>query len=236
MKRKLPHFAVSLMCMDLAHPADQIYQLNKHAYSFHYDLMDGHFAPNLALSPDWIRAITPYSKVRNDIHLMSDEPERWLEPLAQAGADIISPHAETIGNNAFRIMNQIKELGCKTGLVINPMTPFDQVKLLLDRVDLLTFMTVDTGFAGQPFINEVLGKIHQAYDFRNKEGLQYEIQIDGHCCPSTFARIANSGADTLILGNAGLFSLDHDLDRAWQLMEESYQAAVESAESAGINE
>lgn len=236
MNHRRPHFAVSLMCMDLAHPAGQIEQLNKHAYSFHYDLMDGHFAPNMALSPDWIKAITPYSTIRNEVHLMADDPERWLEPLAQAGADVISPHAEAIGNDAFRIMNRIDELGCKCGLVVNPMTPFNQVELLLDRVDLLTFMTVDTGFAGQPFIDEVLGKIRQACRFREKEGLDYEIQVDGHCFSGTFAKVTKSGADTLILGNAGLFSLNHDMDRAWKIMEQTYDEAIMSAEPADGNE
>ncbi|WEV64727.1 D-allulose 6-phosphate 3-epimerase [Bifidobacterium sp. ESL0732] len=221
-----PRFAVSLMCMDFANVAEQISALNKHADSFHLDVMDGHFAPNLALSPDWISAIVPYTKIRTEVHLMADEPERWIEPLAHAGVDIISPHVETIHNDAFRIMNRIKENGCRTGLVLNPLTPFEEVKLLLPRVDLLTFMSVDIGFAGQSFIDEVLPKIRQAVEFREREGLNYEIQIDGHCFEGTYKKVRESGADTFIVGNAGLFNLSKDVDEAWSLMLDTYERAT----------
>ncbi|PLS32128.1 ribulose-phosphate 3-epimerase [Bifidobacterium margollesii] len=219
-------FAVSLMCMDFANAARQITVLNRYADSYHFDVMDGHFAPNLALSPDWIKALTPYSTVRNEVHLMAEDPGRWLEPLAEAGADVISPHIETLHANAFRTMNRIRELGCGTGLVVNPMTPFEDVKMVLPRVDLLTFMTVDVGFAGQPFIDEVLDKIREAVEYRQEHGLDYEIQIDGHCFEGTFAKAHASGADTLILGNAGLFSLSDDLDVAWGKMLDNYERAV----------
>lgn len=225
-----PHFAVSLMCMDLAHAAEQIGILNQHAYSFHCDVMDGHFAPNLALSPDWIKAIAPYSQVRKEAHLMADDVDRWLKPLADAGVDLISPHLEAIRNEGFRVMDRIRSLGCGTGLVLNPLTPFEAATPILPRVDLLTFMSIDTGFAGQPFIDEVLPKIEAAAVFREREGLHYEIQVDGHCYADTFRRVVDSGADTLILGNAGLFSLSDDLEQAWKCMEHNFSEAMEAGQ------
>ena len=223
---KSPTFAVSLMCMDFARAGEQVSTLSNFADSFHLDIMDGHFAPNLSLSPDWVKALAPYSDIPLEAHLMTENPERWIEPLVKAGVHILSPHAETLNRNAFRVMNSIKDHGCKTGLVLNPMTPFTEVKHLLPRVELLTLMTIDVGFAGQPFITEMLDKITEAVEFREHEGLSYEIQIDGSCSEKTFKQLREAGAERFILGNSGLFSLASDLGDAWHIMEEKYERAT----------
>lgn len=221
-----PKFAVSLMCMDFANAGQQVATLSKHADAFHLDIMDGHFAPNLSLSPDWVKALAPYASITLEAHLMTEQPDQWIEPLVEAGVHTLSPHAETLGRNAYRVMNLIRSHGRKTGLVLNPMTPLAEVKHLLPRVDLLTLMTVDVGFAGQPFITEMLDKISEAVEFREREDLTYEIQIDGSCNEKTFKRLRDAGTDQFILGTSGLFSLAEDLDEAWRLMAEGYERAT----------
>ena len=218
-----PKFAVSLMCMDFSIAGEQVSTLSQHADSLHLDIMDGHFAPNLSLSPEWLKWVLPHSTVRNEAHLMTTDPDYWLEPLAQVGVNVISPHVETLNTHAFRTMNSIRALGCGTGLVVNPLTTFDSILPLIERVDLLTLMTIDVGFAGQPFIDEMLAKIEQAAKYKSDHGLNYEIQIDGSCSEKTFAKLRNAGAETFILGNSGLFSLDRDLDKAWAKMRANYE-------------
>ena len=154
---------------------------------------------------------------------MTTDPDYWLEPLAQVGVNVISPHAETLNTHAFRTMNSIRALGCGTGLVVNPLTTFESILPLIERVDLLTLMTIDVGFAGQPFIDEMLAKIEQAAKYKSDHGLDYEIQIDGSCSEKTFAKLRNAGAETFILGNSGLFSLDRNLDKAWAKMRANYE-------------
>ncbi|MDR0784065.1 MAG: hypothetical protein LBE83_09975, partial [Propionibacteriaceae bacterium] len=131
-------FFVSLMCVDLAHPAEQIESLSGLADGFHLDIMDGHFAPNLALSPDWVKTLAPYATIPLDAHLMTEHPQQWIDPLVEAGVHVISPHAETLNRNAYRVMDAIKARGCDIGLVLNPMPPLGDVGHLLARVDLLT--------------------------------------------------------------------------------------------------
>lgn len=157
---------------------------------------------------------------------MTTNPEDWIDPVAEAGADIISLHAETINGQAFRLYNRIEELGLKAGLVLNPATPLSEAAHYLNRIDLLTIMTVDVGFAGQPFIEEMLDKIREAKRIREEKGYHYQIQIDGSCKASTFKKLTEAGADILILGSSGLFGLDKDLKTACAKMTESYKAAL----------
>ncbi len=184
-----PTFSPSLMCMDLLHAAKDVDILNQRADAYHVDLMDGHFAPNITLSPDTVKALSAHGALPMDIHMMVTDPIQYIETLAANGATWISPHAETINVNAFRVMNQIESLGLKTGVVLNPSTPLVWVQHYLERIDLLTFMTVDVGFAGQPFIEQVLPKIAEAVRFRDQHGLDYTIQIDGSCNERTFKRL-----------------------------------------------
>ena len=230
-----PMFNPSLMCMDLLNIKEQLQILNTRADFFHVDIMDGHYCKNITLSPDMVKAFKKVSKVPLDVHLMTTNPELWINTVAEAGADIISLHAETINGQAFRLYNQIRELGLKTGLVLNPATPLSEAAHYLGRIDLLTIMTVDVGFAGQPFIEEMLDKIAEAKRLREENGYHYRIQIDGSCKPSTFKRLMDAGADVLILGSSGLFGLDQDLHEACRKMTESYRKALEGSEvSCGL--
>ena len=143
--------------------------------------------------------------------------------LAKAGAEYISPHAETINTDAFRVMNLIESLGCKKGVVLNPATPLSYIKHYLNRIDMLTIMTVDVGFAGQPFIAEMLDKIREAAELREKYGYSYKIQIDGSCNVNTFKRLREAGADVFVVGSSGLFKNDPDLNKACDIMYENFE-------------
>jgi D-allulose-6-phosphate 3-epimerase len=219
-------FAVSLMCMDFLKMKEQLEILNQRVGMYHIDIMDGHYCKNITLSPDLIRAFKKVSTLPMDIHLMTTNHDDWIDIVAEAGADIISPHAETINGDAFRTYNRITNLGCKCGLVLNPATTLESVKHYLNRIDLLTIMTVDVGFSGQPFIEEMLDKIKEAKELREKYGYHYKIQIDGSCNKKTYKALHDAGADIYILGGSGLFSLDEDLNRACDKMYAAYEKEV----------
>jgi len=217
-----PEFAVSLMCMDLLNVKEQLNILNKRADMYHMDIMDGHYCKNITLSPDFVKACATATDIPMDAHLMTENPNDWIELLAAAGARYISPHAETINKDAFRTMNRIRDLGCLTGIVLNPATTLDSIRHYLPRLDMITIMTVDVGFAGQPFIAEMLGKIEEAAEFKVKEGLTYKIQIDGSCNEKTFKQLRDAGAEVFILGTSGLFGLDRDLNISYEKMLQGY--------------
>lgn len=221
-----PQFAVSLMCMDLMDIKNQLETLNQRADYYHIDIMDGHFCKNITLSPDFTKACSKVASLPMDAHLMTTNPGDWLEPLAAAGVSYLSPHAETINTDAFRTLNRIEQLGCKTGVVLNPATPLDYIRHYIERIDLLTIMTVDVGYSGQPFIPQMLQKIEQAAELKAKKGYTYQIQIDGSCNKDTFQRLNNAGAEIYVVGNTGLFRLDPDLNKAYDRMLADFEQAA----------
>ena len=214
------------MCMDLGKMKEQFEVMDRHVDLYHVDIMDGHFCKNMALTPGILKNCREYTDTPIDVHLMTTNPADWIEMCAKAGATYISPHAETINTDAFRTMNLIRSLGCKTGVVLNPATPLSFVESYLDRVDLLTIMTVDIGFAGQEFIDEMYPKIREACALREKKGYHYQIQIDGHCYRENYRQIVEAGADILIVGNAGLFGLHSDLETACREMKSQFERAM----------
>ena len=120
----------------------------------------------------------------------------------------------------------IQSLGCKCGVVLNPATPLSYVESYLEYIDMLTIMTVDIGFAGQKFIDQMYTKIRQAKQLREEKGYHYKIQIDGHCNKENYRQLVEAGADILIVGNAGLFGLDKNLDTACRKMGEEFKQCM----------
>ena len=214
----------SLMCMDLISMKEQVEILNERADFYHVDIMDGHFVKNITLSPFFVSNLKRISKLPIDVHLMTEYPDDYIEELAKSGADYICPHAETINKDAFRIINKIKGFGCKAGIVLNPATPIEWIKYYIHLLDKITVMTVDPGFAGQPFIPEMLDKIKELKELKEKNGYNYLIEVDGSCNERTFDILTEAGAEVLIVGSSGLFNLDSDLPKAWDKMMEIYEA------------
>lgn len=217
------YFAPSMMCADLIQLPKQLNILNKRADFYHVDIMDGHYVKNITLSPMYIRQISPMATLPIDAHLMVENPADYLDVLAESGAEYISPHAETINRNAFRIIDKIRDLGCKVGVVLNPATPLSFISAYLGLLDKLTIMTVDAGFSGQRFIPQTAEKIAEAKRLKEERGYHYLIEADGSCSGRTFPVLKAVGCEVFVVGNSGLFSLDEDLERAFDRMERIFE-------------
>lgn len=171
----------------------------------HLDIMDGHFVPNISFGPEVVRAIRGRTKQFLDVHLMCSRPDVLLEAFAKAGADSITIHVE-LGEQVVPLLWKIRSLGCKAGLAVNPPTSLRLVQPFLAHIDLLLVMTVQPGFGGQPFIDEMLPRIQQAAAWRRDLGLKYRLEVDGGINHKTAAECCAAGADTLVAGTA-LFRL-----------------------------
>lgn len=204
--------------------------LNKACNMLHVDIMDGRLCDSLQLSPAFIRSIRSGTPLPIEAHLMVEHPENMLDQVAAAGADVISLHAETIALQAFRLFDRVHGLGCKAGAVLAPATPLDAVRCYLSRLDLLTVMTVDIGYAGQAFIPEMLDKIRQAAQIREQCGCHFQIQADGAVNRETYRPLYDAGARYFVLGSSGLFGLDKNLDTACKRMRREFAQALKNKE------
>ena len=167
----------------------------------HLDVMDGHFVPNLTFGPPIIKMVRAASTKIFDAHLMVSNPDRLLETYADAGADIITVHAEACPH-LDRTVSRIRELGCKAGVALNPHTPPDCLAYVLDRIDLVLVMTVNPGFGGQKFISHTLNKIKTVRDLINASGKDIDFEVDGGINLDTIADVYNAGANVFVAGSA----------------------------------
>ena len=219
-------YAASLMCMDLTNVRQDTEILNRHCHMLHADIMDGHFSPSFALTPLFVEAIRPLTRLPIDAHIMCERPGELIGPLAKAGADILSLHVETINVNAFRLMGQVRDAGCKVGLVLNPATSIEALALLLPLADIVTLMTVDIGYAGQRFIPQMLPKIRQAADLILEGGYDCLLQMDGACNRNTYKATYEAGIRAYVMGSSGLFGLSDNLEDACLGMKREFTNAV----------
>ena len=189
----------------------------------HLDIMDGHFVPNISFGPQVVKAVRPLTKLFFDVHLMCSKPEILVEHFAKAGADEMIIHVE-LGEQIPSLIRQIKSLGKKVGLAVNPPTAIAAVEPYLEQIDLLLVMTVNPGFGGQEFIREGLPKIKQAATWRRDKALSYRISVDGGITNETGAECARVGADTFVAGTS-LFGT-RNLKSAVTKMRQSVSEAV----------
>ena len=173
----------------------------------HCDVMDGHFVPNITIGPIIVKAARKITKLPVDVHLMIENPDKYLEAFADAGADFISVHVEEV-IHLNRTIDRIKELGCKAGVVINPATPVNSIVDVAEYIDLLLIMTVNPGFGGQKFIPNSIRRIEEAVSLRTKYKAKYLIEIDGGVNNETIIAAKKAGVDVFVAGSA-IFSADN---------------------------
>ncbi|XXM73480.1 ribulose-phosphate 3-epimerase [Lysinibacillus sphaericus] len=167
----------------------------------HIDVMDGHFVPNITMGPMVVKAVRPLTDLPLDVHLMIEDPDQYIEAFADAGADYITVHVEAAAH-LHRTIQLIKSKGVKAGVVLNPATPAEWVKPVLQDIDMVLLMTVNPGFGGQSFIPSVVPKIKQIRSWAEEVNPNLEIEVDGGINSETAAMCAEAGADVFVAGSA----------------------------------
>lgn len=167
----------------------------------HMDIMDGRFVPNITFGPVVLESLREHTRLEMDVHLMIEEPERYLADFRRAGAAILTVHAEAC-THLHRVVHQIKEMGARAGVALNPHTPLDVLDYVLEDIDQVLIMSVNPGFGGQRFIPTVLGKIKELRRRLVGRGLDLDIEVDGGINEATAAQAAQAGANVLVAGSA----------------------------------
>lgn len=192
----------SILSADAARLGGQIRLVEKAGADWiQVDVMDGHFVPNLSFGPAVVRSVRKVTRLPIDVHLMVENPGGFFEAFAEAGADLLTVHAEAV-KNAGSCLRNIRRMGLKAGLAVKPGTPLRGVEDCLAWTDLLLIMTVDPGFGGQEFIPGVLGKIRSARAMLKLAKSSAWLQVDGGINVSTAVKAAAAGADSLVVGSA----------------------------------
>ena len=200
--------APSLLSANFLQLENDCNMLNKsEAEWFHLDVMDGRFVPNISFGPMIIEFIRKTTKKVCDVHLMIEEPEKFAEAFKNAGADNLSVHVEAC-THLHRNIQQIKSLGMKAGVAINPHTSLSSIENVLHDIDLVCMMSVNPGFGGQSFIEHTYQKIKDLRKMITEKGVQVMIEIDGGVSVDNASKIVMAGADVLVAGNAVFKSAD----------------------------
>ena len=198
---KPPRIAPSVLAADFSRLGEEVARVEPHADLLHVDVMDGHFVPNLAVGIPVIASLRKITKLPLDCHLMTLNPDRYLEALKEAGADIVTVHIEVFPNPAD-IAAQARAVGLGFGLAINPPTPVLAVEPFVELTDMVLVMSVDPGFGGQQFDQTVLGKVERLRKFVDSAGLGTDIEIDGGIDLTTIRPARDAGADVFVAGTS----------------------------------
>jgi ribulose-phosphate 3-epimerase len=213
----------SVLNADLARLADEVARIPS-ADWVHVDVMDAHFVPNLTLGLPIVESLLKHTTLPLDCHLMIADPDRWAPSYAEAGAGSVTFHAEA-AQSPLRVARSIRAAGARAGLALNPTTPIEPYEDLLGHVDMLLVMTIEPGFGGQPFLDEVLPKIRRCRAAIAARDLDVWLQVDGGVSAETIERCAEAGADVFVAGTA-VYRAD-DPDRVVQQLRETAQRVLD---------
>jgi len=210
----------SLLSADLWCLKDQLDVLKQYQVdTLHVDVMDGNFVPNISMGVPLVESLRKHSDFSLDVHLMIANPERFIETFREAGADLLTVHIEAT-YHIHRLIQQIRNVGCKAGVSLNPGTPLELIKPILHMVDLVLVMSVNPGFGGQDFLPETLSKVKMLHQWKlEREDYKYIVEVDGGINRSNVEQVLNAGAEWIVSGS-GVFKgdLKTNLDQLNEIM------------------
>jgi len=198
----LVEVAPSILAANFACLEDEIRAVERGgANLLHVDVMDGHFVPNISIGVPVVESLRKATRLPLDVHLMIENPERYIQAFSEAGADMISVHEEATFH-LDRVLGMIREHGCRPGAVINPATPVSSLSEVLDCVDYVLVMSVNPGFGGQKFIPGALEKIRRLKEIRERYNYSFRIEVDGGLGPDNVTDVVRAGAEILVAGTS----------------------------------
>jgi ribulose-phosphate 3-epimerase len=211
--------APSILSADFARLGEQVAEATKAGADYiHIDVMDGHFVPNITIGAPVVASLRSWTHLPLDVHLMIEQPERYISRFADSGADIITVHVEACPH-LHRTIQVIKELGIKAGVALNPASPLSMVDEIMPQLDLILIMSVDPGFGGQAFIPETLEKISRLRRILDSRKVDAELEVDGGITIDNAPSIVKAGANVLAVGNS-VFKTKEGISQALQRIRE----------------
>jgi ribulose-phosphate 3-epimerase len=220
--------APSILSADFGRLAEEVRAVEAAGADWiHVDVMDGRFVPNITIGPVVVDAVRRATRLPVDVHLMIVEPERYVESFQKAGADRISVHVEA-SPHLHRTLQQIRALGARAGVVLDPHTSEDGIRYVLGDLDLVLVMSVNPGFGGQSFIPAALPKLRALRSAIDAAGLDVALEVDGGIAPATAGAVVAAGARVLVAGSAVFGAVKHDEDLTFDARVARYAAAIEA--------
>jgi ribulose-phosphate 3-epimerase len=209
MEGNMGKIAPSILSADFTRLGEEVKRVEQAGADYiHIDVMDGHFVPNITIGPMIVSAVRQVTELPLDVHLMISNPDFFVEAFVEAGADIITVHAEAV-NHLHRSIQYIRAAGARSAVSLNPASPLEMIEYVLDDLGMVLLMTVNPGFGGQAFIPGVIPKIESMREMIDKRGLDIELQVDGGIGPQTIGPVSLAGANVFVAGSAIFHSDDY---------------------------